>query len=63
MQWMETFSCSETHAEVDSVVGIVQVTMKKDCHKKMKHAACSYKNEKNKDESADHKWAMLLTHT
>lgn len=36
--------------------------MKKDCHKKMKHVACSYKDEKNEDKSADHEWAILPMH-
>ena len=36
--------------------------MKKECHKKMKHVACSYHDyqNKNKDQqtSKEHKWAM-----
>jgi hypothetical protein len=36
----------------------VKVTMKKDCHKKMKHVACSYKDyEEEEDKSMDHKYS------
>lgn len=35
----------------------VKVTMKKDCHKMMKHVACSYKDEMDKHKSIDHKYS------
>lgn len=48
-------SCKQTHADVDSIVYTAQVKFNKDCHKKMKHVACSYKDY-SKGDSSMHHW-------